>query len=372
MKNTEMTVAEIKAMYFNDDSLLVTPWPLYRYTYKGDRYYYYTDPEAGDYDPQDKPPVKFAVGVTTLTNATIPKDEYYTKWVADMGFDEAIAYRDLRASYGSLMHTVIATMLIKKLCNLDLMDEVVANYCRVNSIVCNQQAWADDLRQDVLSFAQFVRDYNVRVKAIELSLVAPRLGLAGTLDIFCEMDYTEKGYYGETYASGANKGQPKETKRTVRVAAVIDNKSGRKTTGGVHNGAQLTALRMLLKENYPQYADVPIRLYNWHPKDWRSAPAYLLVDQTFTVSEAVVHNCLGNYAELYPAVEEKKRLEMFGVVQLETDGEEETTNYATPAVLALVQQAVNNGDITQQHYDLTDDFYNENNNEDAEKQDNAG
>lgn len=384
MKN-EMTIAEIKAMYFDDEALMLSPFPLYRYHYKGDRFYYYTDPinepldeisdcccahlKNGDIcsacgehtsvlkgEPQ---PVHFAVGVTTLTRKTIPQDEFLTKWIADKGWDDAIAFRDLRAFYGSLLHTILATLLIKRVCNLDLFDEVVRNYCKANGVVTNQSVWVDDLKQDTLAFAEWMKTYNVKPFAIELSLVSPRLGVAGTLDLFCEMDYTEKGFFGEVYLSGVNKGQPKESKRTVRRLAIVDFKSGRNSTGGLHNAAQLRLLDMLLKDAYPQFSDQTMLLYNWHPKDWRAAPNYTFVDQTNSFSEGAALSCIALYQELYPQIEEKKTLEMFGTISLDSP-EDEQHNYATPLIKDLVQAAVNDATFTQTEYDLTDTYFDEN------------
>ena len=356
---TEMTIAEIKAMYFDDTALMLSPYPLYRYHYKGDRFYYYTNPadrEDGKVDAQDPLPVHFAVGVTTLTRKTLPQPEQLVKWIADMGYDAAIAYRDTRAKYGSLLHTILATLLIKRVCDLDTFAEVVANYCKANSITVNEGAWVDDLKQDALAFAAWTLEYNVRPLAIELSLVSPRLRVAGTLDLLCEMDYTEKGYFGEVYASGANKGQPKESKKTSRRLAIIDFKSGRNSHASTHNAAQLRLLEMLLKDNYPQYADTSLLLYNWHPKDWRTKPNYTLNDQThsFTITAAMA--IISLYSELYPDVEEKKTLEMFGVINLDAP-EDERHNYSTPVIRDIVQTAINEGAYTQTEYDITDSYF---------------
>jgi hypothetical protein len=364
MNKNEMTISEIKAMYFDDKALMLSPYQLFRYHFKGDRFYYYINPEAQDHDPQDKPLVRFAVGVTTLTRKTIPADEFLTKWIAEQGWEEARAYRDLRAFYGSLLHTVIATMLIKRVCNLDLMGEVVHNYCKVNGVTTGEGAWADDIKQDTLAFAQFCTDYNVKPLAIELSLVSPTLGVAGTLDIFVEMDYTESGFFGEEYKSGERKGQPKESKRTSRVLAIVDNKSGRNSTGGVHNAAQLRLLRMLLDEAYPQFAGKDIKLYNWHPKDWRTRPTYTLVDQCNGFSENAAHHIIGMYHEMYAKVEEKTMLDMFGVINLDAPADEKY-NFATPVIKDVVQQAIDDAAFTQQHYDYTDTYFDENQPEDG-------
>ena len=369
MKQDELTVSQIKAMHFADDALMLSPFPLYRYEYKGDRFYYYIDPNEGNFEVlkggetiTHNPPVHFAVGVTTLTRRTIPQNEGLVKWIANMGYDAAIAYRDQRAKYGSLMHTCYATMLIKKVFNLDLLPEVVQNYCRVNSITVNEAAWVDDLKQDVLAFATFLHEYQVKPLAIELSLVSPRLGLAGTQDLFCEMDFEEKGFFGEVYASGINKGQPKETKRIVRTLAIVDFKSGRDTTGGIHNAAQLAALKMIFRDNYPAYAgkrsiivyQPAVRLYNFHPKDWRKVPTYTLVDQTDAFSEGAVMNCLGLYHEFEPAPEDKTVVEMFGTINLENPGE----NFTTKVIKEVVQAAVDGAAYKEQGYDYADFYFN--------------
>ncbi len=353
MKTDELTISELKAMYFAEDALLLSPYPLYRYEYKGDRFYYYTNPDeaaAGDV----KPPVHFAVGVTTLTRRTIPQNEGLVRWIAGMGYDAAIAYRDQRARYGTLMHMCFASLLMSELFNLDLLPEIVRNYCKMHGIVVNEAAWVDDLKQDLLAFTAFLHEYNVKVLAIELSLVSPRLGLAGTQDLLCEMDYEEKGFFGEVYASGARKGEPKETKRTVRTLALVDFKSGRDTTGGVHNAAQLAALRMIMRDNFPQFGEQPVRLYNFHPKDWRKAPSYTLVDQTDAFSEAAVMHLLGLYREYDPTPEERTVIEMHGVINLRHP---EEANYTARVIKDVVQAAVDGAAVPPYFYDDAEFYF---------------
>jgi hypothetical protein len=359
MQNKEMTISEIKAMYFGDTALMLSPYPLYRYQYKGDRFYYYINPaDAANVDAQDRLPVRFAVGITTLTRKTLPQPEGLTRWIANLGYEEAIAYRDERAKYGSLMHTCIATLLIKRAFDLDQLATAVHNYCKLNAITVNEDKWTDDLKQDVLAFAQFVRDFNVRPLAIELSLVSPALGVAGTLDLFCEMDNTDKGYFGEVYKSGENKGQPKESKRTTRVLALVDFKSGRDSNGSLHNAAQLTLQKLLLNAVYPDWmrtheAGIQ-KLYNWHPKDWRKNPTYTLVDQTGAFSEGACLNIISLYREFEPTPEDRTMLEMYGVVEL--DAPEPRQNYAATVIKDIVQRAVNDNDFTQTDYDTFDKY----------------
>jgi hypothetical protein len=137
--------------------------------------------------------------------------------------------------------------------------------------------WANDIKRDVLAFAQFVLDYNVKPLAIEIILAHPTDGYAGAIDLACQMDFTEKGYFGEVYKSGEQKGQPKESKRVTTINAIIDFKSGRKGFYESHE-IQLEAYRQMWNLEFPQMR--VDRIFNWSPKDWRSKPTYNFTDQT--------------------------------------------------------------------------------------------
>src|SRR5690606_1373581 len=130
--------------------------------------------------------------------------------------------------------------------------------------------WITEIKKDILAFAQFMIAKNVKPIAIEIVLFHPEDNYAGAIDIVCEMDEEEKGFFGETYASGARKGEPKESKRTIRVNAIVDIKSGRKGFHESHE-IQLHAYKEMFQVHFP---DVPIhRVYNWSPKDWRNTPS---------------------------------------------------------------------------------------------------
>jgi hypothetical protein len=137
--------------------------------------------------------------------------------------------------------------------------------------------WESELKKDVLAFAQFMIDYNVKPLAIELILYHPTDGYAGAIDLICEHDFEEKGFFGETYASGANKGQPKESKRMIRINSIVDLKSSRK--GFYESGEiQLQAYKEMFQIHFP---DTKIdKVWNWSPKEWRSTPSYNFKDQT--------------------------------------------------------------------------------------------
>jgi len=288
MRHNELTVGEVRAMYFDASALTLPPVPLYRMDVKGDRHYFSVNDEG---QPE------FYTGVTTLTSRMLPKDEHLIKWIADKGYDAAIAYRNERGKYGTLMHTLFASFLIDRTINLDMVDSYVSEYCTRERLDVNEFIWSEDLKQDLLALAQWVQDYNVRPLAIEISLCDPETGIAGTVDMPCIMDIPTEGDWGEKYASGARKGEVKITKKAIPYACIVDFKSGRNYPGGEANAAQLRLYEKLLRANFPNIFDLltpdqfvhtfqnHIKLFNWSPKDWRTTPGYNLTDQTSAFSD---------------------------------------------------------------------------------------
>lgn len=115
----------------------------------------------------------------------------------------------------------------------------------------------------------------------KIMLVHPD-GYAGTIDLVCEIDLTEKGIWGEVYLQGPRKGEPKETLKTRRTIAAVDFKSGRKGFYAEHE-IQLESYRSLVKENFP---NINIeKIYNWRPTDWKEKPKYAFKDQSDSIEK---------------------------------------------------------------------------------------
>lgn len=292
---------KLSPMFFDAKKLIHQPEPIYRLDLGNYRYYYrFIDDE----------PV-FYISVTTMTRNTLPTSPFLVKWIADTGSEQASAYVDERASYGKILHMQCGELLIIGTYDLDKLPEKLKQYSAANKITPKDD-WIDELKKDILAFSQFMIDYNVKPLAIEPILYHPDDGYAGAIDIVCEKDHEEKGFFGEVYASGANKGQPKESKRKRRIIAIVDIKSGRK---GFYesNEIQLQAYKTMWNLHFP---DVPAeRTFNWSPKAWVSTPSYNLKDQTDCVSaEKLPH--LINLAKIEDRKRSNKVTIYSGVIEL--------------------------------------------------------
>ena len=280
-----MTVEEMRSLFFDENALIEPPYKVYQLNSKGHRYYYRYE---------DEQPV-FYPSVTTILHETMPTSQFLMKWMCDKGYDEAERYKNERAYYGTFMHAQFEELLINRAYDLDQLKAKLKDYIEVNRLPDNFIYYADDLKKDVLSFAQFVMDYDVKPLAVEIALVHPELNYAGMIDCPCTM-LSKIG--GEE-----------------RITAIVDFKSGR---NGFYEDCelQLHLYKDMWNVNFPGN---PIdKVFNFSPKDWRKKPTYNLKNQTDSPS-----------AEKIPAllhiagIEEKKRNNMFtsvsGTIDLNGD-----------------------------------------------------
>ena len=242
-----MTVEEMKAMFF-DGALIEPPYKVWQLNSKGHRYYY-------KFDDNGNP--EFYPSVTTILSQTMPQSPFLIKWIADKGIDEAERYKAERAAYGTFLHAQLEELIINRTYDLDALKSKLKDYIEINKLPSDFIYYADDLKKDVLAFAQFVLDYDVKPLAVEIALVHPDYKYAGCIDMPCNMQ---------------SKPGSEE-----RINAIIDFKSGRKGFFEEHE-IQLHLYKMMWNVNFP---DIPIdRVFNFSPKSWRKKPTYNLKDQT--------------------------------------------------------------------------------------------
>jgi hypothetical protein len=243
-----MTVEEMTAMFFDEKTLIEPPYKVWQLNSKGHRYYY-------RYDDNGNP--EFFPSVTTILSQTLPKAPHLIQWIASKGIEEAERYKGERAAYGTFMHAAFEELLINRAYDLDGLKGKLKEYIEVYRLPDDFIYYADDLKKDVLAFAQFVLDYDVRPLAVEIALVHPHYKYAGMIDCPCTM----------LSKIGGNE----------RINAIVDFKSGRK---GFYEESeiQLGMYRDMWNVNFEQF---PVtRIFNFSPKDWRKRPTYNLKEQT--------------------------------------------------------------------------------------------
>lgn len=242
-----MTAEEMMAVFFDKNALVDPNYKVWQLNSNGHRYYY-------RYDEFGNP--EFYPSVTTILAQTMPTPYHLQQWIAEKG-EEAERIKMDRAAYGTFMHAQFEELLINRTYDLDDLKNKLKIYIEDKQLPADFIGYADSLKKDVLSFAQFVIDYDVRPLAVEIALVHPLHKYAGMIDCPCTM-----------------KSSPKSDEY---ISAIVDFKSGKK---GFYENCeiQLGMYRDLWNVNFEQY---PIeRIFNFAPKDWRKKPTYNLKEQT--------------------------------------------------------------------------------------------
>lgn len=241
---TGISSEQLSAMFFDAAVLKHQPEPLYRLDSSGHRYYY----RFGE----DGNPV-FYTSVTTLIKATLPTSPHLIKWLIDKGGDSGKEEALERASYGTFLHIQCGELLMTGKYDLDKLQEKLALFL-IGEKMPPRDEWIDELKKDVLAFAQFVIDRNVKPIAVEIVLYHPTDMYAGAIDLVCEIDWNKK-----------------------RVPCIIDLKSGRRGFYESHE-IQLGAYREMWNIHFPDYQIQYV--FNFSPKAWTKTPTYNLKDQS--------------------------------------------------------------------------------------------
>ncbi len=227
-------------------------------------------------------PFRLYTSLTTAISQCAPMERGLLEWYTKLGLVEA--ERQLKASqhYGSLMHLLIGEWLIENRFDFGTIQDKIDEYVGEHNCWQPEVAmWPRKLKFDIASFIYFTKERDIKPLGIEYVLLSDK-GFGTLIDLVCKMDISETGFFGEVYASGANKGQPKETKRRKRITGLINFKSGRHAFYRT-NGIQIECEKQLFMENFP---DISIdAAFNWSPKEWDINPGYNLKDWTGEISQ---------------------------------------------------------------------------------------
>lgn len=292
-----VTAEEMKALFFNATALKEANYRLYQLNSRGKRYYYSLDSEGK---------VTMYPSVTTILHDIMPENKILTNWKVSMGKEASEAYTMERANYGTFIHGQLASLMMTRSYDLDGMYEALAKYAERNCLpIAFADAHEEEAKADIIAFAKWMKDYDVRPYAIEIAIYSPTLKVAGMIDCVCTM---------RKYAID----DKKNADNAERINAIVDFKSGKK---GFHDEykIQLELYRRMWNENFPE---TPIeQIFNIAPKDWlgtvKKQPSYSFEEQTADPILAQIPHLLAIYALREES--ERKIVNMTGKIDL--DGE---------------------------------------------------
>jgi hypothetical protein len=204
-----------------------------------------------------------------------------------------------------------------------------------------REEWSHELKKDLLSFATFVREYDVKPLAIEIPLASKIVGAAGTLDLPCTMKVPVSGAYGAKLKSGKNKGKRKVIKTRRLMRCLVDFKSGRSGFYDSHE-VQLLLYRELWNKQFPEHRIK--RIFNWSPAEWRVTPKYKLKDQTGSVYGAELSSMIKICKSRFAGKEPRVKI-ISGVLTKDSDP---STMYKSMSLADIVRNQFKSSSINQE------------------------
>lgn len=273
-------IENVSSLYFDSDALIDTGIQLRRINHNGKRNYF-TVTSENHID-------RIYTSVTTFTKAVLPTNDYLLKWMKNKSEEEQANILKSSATYGTLMDIFCNELLINKEVK-DFDKRIMQFTLREGLYYINYDLWAETLKKDVLAFAKWVTEYEVKPIMVSSPLKSDVLGLAGTMDLYCEM----------------NNRLPTKTIKPHRIKAIVDYKAkiGDMSLKSDRNSfyesecMQLYIYGLLLLENYPDL--VIDSFYNFSPKNWRTNPDYNLLKWDERAELSKVTQKFQNHLENY-------------------------------------------------------------------------
>lgn len=305
-----MTVEQMTALFFDKNALREPSYRLWQLNSSGGRYYY-TFNAWGE-------PIFFP-SVTTILHKVAPENKFLTEWKLSKGKEEAEAYTAERASYGTFIHAQLATLAATRTYYLDGVRDALTEYVEYSKLPAGfVDAHEDEAKADIIAFARWMWDYDVRPYAIEVSLFSQG-GYAGMIDLVCNLRAVSRS---DEAAARIKAGDDAKKLAKINAAVaerldvIVDFKTGKK---GFYDdyAIQLELYRRMWNENFPDKEIT--RIFNIAPKDWRKTvkkvPSYSFEEQT----DNPVLRRVDVLLELFKLLDEEDRtiVQMGGTINLD-------------------------------------------------------
>lgn len=222
-------------------------------------------------------------GTTLIDNYRDKEGEQaLMKWKVDLinkGLDPNEVVKT-RQDYGTILHVLYGKILLGEKTSFEdlqdflisFSDEVKMKKSYITALVSSH---IEEFKKDLASLLTWIKEYNIKPLGIEVMLKSEKYRVATALDLICYATFKEKGFWGEVYKSGENKGNPKESYKEVTKLVIVDFKSGKK--GFYHkNILQLLLSRVIFEENFSLKVE---GIFNFAPNDWLTSPTFKFYDQ---------------------------------------------------------------------------------------------
>lgn len=261
-KNKDV-LQEVKTLYFDENVIIESGISLRRLDYNNRRNYFTVNSETNQLE-------KIYTSVTTFCKEVMPTNDGLLMWMKNKTAEEQSAILKSSAAYGTLMDILFNQLIISGEVK-DIETQVFKFTMSEGLYSIDQKKWTEQLKRDCLSFAQFIKDYDVKPILVSCPLTSDSLGIAGTLDLLCEMN--EKILTKTDIKKGVE---------NKRIKAIIDYKAkiGDMTLKSDRNSfydsecLQLQLYKMLTREVFDSISIDAV--YNFSPKNWRTNPDYNL------------------------------------------------------------------------------------------------
>lgn len=266
---------ETEQQYYAAEWIKDIPTPvLYRMTVAGKRVYYEMD--------VDGYPIIYDGATNNIANGYCDTSGALEKWKNEMRLKgkDPDEYANYRADLGTIMHYLFGLYLTGV--NIKLIPTWIRKVVKEAKLRIDKYRMErilvdniDELIEDLISFAIFCKERNVKPVLIEKMLRSSRLKVASSVDAVVEMDSEPEMVEievetGESYKTGAKKGQPKTEKKKIkrcrRIFAILDFKSNRKGNFYDEYAFQLELYRRMILENYGKILEIE-EIYNFAPGD---------------------------------------------------------------------------------------------------------
>jgi hypothetical protein len=224
-------------------------------------------------------------GVTSITSASGGKSPFLANWqfkngvhmavMGEMPVDADLLTKEAR-DYGTFFHGQIPEFVRAGLQYDPIhLPEAIVNFYLSHDCQYSRPAWEQKGKRHLASLCQWVDTYDLQFLAVEVPAILRTFPHPVTQE-------PVSFYFGSRIDIV---GMPRKNAGKYEGIWIVDWKSGEKSYKDIQDYEyQLAYYELLFRANFPDYADLPIHLFNVSPKKWncRSRDLYHMDERQHT------------------------------------------------------------------------------------------